>query len=101
MRDLSEIPPGSPRITASWWSTGLALSCPEAARLIFSQQGPWELMQRGELGRLEDAEVDVQDMALLLQRRKQLLALLWEDSVSGRQALRNCLTAGPGGAAAA
>ena len=86
-----------PRLTQDYGilvEYGLALSCPEAARLIFSQQGPWELIQRGELGRREDAEVDVQDMALLLQRRKHLLALLWEDSVPGRQALRNCLAAG-------
>lgn len=86
-----------PRLTQDYTilvEYGLALSCPEAARLIFAQQEPWELMQRGELGPLEDAEVDVQDMALLLRRRKQLLTLLWDSSVSGRQALRNCLTAG-------
>ncbi len=57
----------------------LALSCPEAARLIFSQPDHWiqEQVSGGEEG-----EYDPQDMAVLLETRKVMLTILSDTSRS-------------------
>lgn len=57
----------------SFTEQGLALSCPEAARLIFCADDAW-LEQEVPGG--EEPEYDPADMSLLLQSRKQMLQLL-------------------------
>ena len=57
----------------SFAEQGLALSCPEAARLIFSQDATW-LEQ--EIPGGEEPEYDLADMDLLLQTRNTMLQLL-------------------------
>jgi hypothetical protein len=64
---------------------GLELSCPEAARIIFSEAARWvEEEAPGE----EEPEYDPADMEILLQTRKRVLEILEDRTYS----VRECLT---------
>lgn len=69
----------------------LALSCPEAARLIFSQGDAWveELLPGGEA-----PEYDSADMEILLRTRKIMLTILADERYSVPQSLALALLYG-------
>lgn len=69
-----------PRLTHDYGNfveRGLELSCPEAARLIFSGNAQWvETHNHGA----EEPEYDPQDMEILLETRKVMLTILVDSS---------------------
>ena len=69
----------------------LALSCPEAARLIFSGDAAW---REQEVPGGEAPEYDAGDMALLLQTRETVLTILADPNYSVSQALALALLYG-------
>ena len=70
---------------------GLELSCPEAARIIFSEPLPWvEEEAPGE----EEPEYDPADMEILLQTRKRILEILEDKTYSVRESLTLALLYG-------
>ncbi len=76
-----------PRLTHDYGDfveKGLCLSCPEAARLIFSRPARWE---EKEICGGEAPEYDAADMALLLRTRQEVCATLADDRYSVPQAL--------------
>ena len=66
---------------------GLELSCPEAARIIFSEPGIWA---EEEIPGSEEPEYDPADMEILLRTRKQMLEILMDK----RYAVAESLTLG-------
>ncbi len=83
-----------PRIThdfGDFQEKGLALSCPEAARLIFESPSDWKEIRvdGGEKG-----DYDTQDMELLLREREVMLTILRDSSLSVPSALTLALLYG-------
>lgn len=83
-----------PRLTHDYGSfveRGLELSCPEAARMIFSETATW--MER-EVPGGEAPEYDPADMEVLLRTRKVMLTLLADERYSVPQTLALALLYG-------
>ena len=83
-----------PRLTHDYGDfveRGLALSCPEAAKLIFSGETGW--IQR-EVPGGEAPEYDREDMAVLLQTREVMLTILADERYSVPQTLALALLYG-------
>lgn len=70
---------------------GLELSCPEAARLIFSEENLWE---EKEMPGGEEPEYDPADMEILLQTRRKMLEILSDKSRSVTETLALALLYG-------
>lgn len=86
-----------PRITQDYGSFieyGLTLACPEAARMILLQQGPWALEKEATDEAEEPADYDTAFLQELLEIRQQLLSLAWDPKTSPTQALSLCLSLG-------
>lgn len=86
-----------PRLTQDYGvftEYGLTLACPEAARQILTQAGPWALETRGEPGDLQAAECDQDFLLELISARRVLLELLWRQDLSSREGLALCLATG-------
>ena len=69
-----------PRLThdyGDFMELGLELSCPEAARIIFSAESGW-IQQETEGG--EAPQYDAHDMAILLRTRNVMLTILADES---------------------
>lgn len=88
-----------PRITQDYGvftEYGLTLACPEAARLILTQSGPWKLETQGEPGDPAQAEFDWDALVDLAPLRQTLLDTLWRQDLTGREALLQVLHRGQG-----
>lgn len=86
-----------PRLTQDYGvftEYGLSLACPEAARRILTQPGPWILETQGEPGNPQEAEYDWESLLELASARKTLLELLWRQDLTAREALALCLAMG-------
>ena len=73
-----------PRLTQDYGvftEYGLSLACPEAARRILTQPGPWILETQGEPGNPQEAEYDWESLLELASARKTLLELLWRQDL--------------------
>ena len=70
---------------------GLELSCPEAARIIFSEPTEWA---EEEAPGGEAPEYDLADMEILLQTRKRVLEILEDRTYSVRESLALALLYG-------
>jgi len=84
-----------PRLTQDYQvftEHGLTPACPEAARLILTQESPWALRTQGEPGDSSQVEFDWEFLLELASAREQLLALAWRQDVMPRQALAQCLS---------
>lgn len=86
-----------PRLTQDYGvftEYGLTLACPEAARQILTQSGPWTLETQGEPGDPQAAECDWAFLLELVSARSTLLELLWRQDLSSREGLALCLATG-------
>lgn len=83
-----------PRLTQDYdvfTEYGLTLACPEAARLILTQPGPWPQQTEGVPGSPENVEFDWEFLLELSSARQVLLELLWRQDLGSREALGLCL----------
>lgn len=83
-----------PRLTQDYQvftEYGLTLACPEAARLILTQERPWTLRQEGAPGDPKQAGYDWELLLELAEQRERLLAVAWRQDLTQRQALGLCL----------
>lgn len=86
-----------PRLTQDYGvftEYGLTLACPEAARQILTQSGPWTLETQGGPGDPQAAECDWAFLLELISARSTLLELLWRQDLSSREGLALCLATG-------
>ena len=84
-----------PRLTHDYGNfveMGLELSCPEAARIIFSYPHP--TMIESVVSGGEDPEYDEEAMAVLLRTREQIRQILSDSSLTTAQALATALMYG-------
>ena len=83
-----------PRLTHDYGDfveRGLELSCPEAARIIFSRESVWT---EREVPGGEEPEYDPQDMEVLLDTRKRMLGILEDTTRPIRETLALALLYG-------
>ena len=86
-----------PRLTQDYGvftEYGLTLACPEAARQILTQSGPWTLETQGEPGDPQAVEYDRDFLLELISARSTLVELLWRRDLSSREGLALCLATG-------
>lgn len=86
-----------PRLTQDYGvftEYGLTLACPEAARLILTHHGPWQVETEGTLGDPGETDLDWAFLRELAEARETLLKELWQEDVPERQALARCLLHG-------
>lgn len=86
-----------PRLTQDYGvftEYGLTLACPEAARLVLTQSGPWTFETEGEAGDPAEAEFDWDALADLIPLRQALMDILWRGDLTGRDALLQVLQQG-------